>query len=592
MLPKRSDIDSKYKWDLSPMYASDNDWEADFVKLQKAMPDLLGFKNKLHQAEVLGVFLSQYLELLQTQENLYVYATVKFFEDTSENLYEEMKGRLEMYMSEMGAKLVFVDKELSGLSEKQLNDLLKENTELERYRFFLEVYVRNNPHILSEETETALAEVGVALGKSDDIFSAFNDTNIRFAEVEHNGEKFPLSHALYSKYLESPDRDLRRKTFENYYAPYENNIDVLANTYASGVLASIKLAKIRKFPSSLDKTLFSDFLERSVFENLVEVVKDNVAVLSELNRLRKEELKIQELHAYDNYVPLVSLEKEFTYEETAELTRKSVEILGVEYLNKLDSAVEARVIDVFESQGKRSGAFSWGSYLSRGYVFLNYAGKTRDIFTYANEFGHCLHRDFSYQNQPFHYSENPIFLAEIASTFNECLLFDYMIKNAPTKEERKFFIFQYMSMIQATFFRQTMFASFEKEAHALAEQGGVLTSTALRQIYHKNLEDFLGPEMVIDPILEVECLRIPHFYRPFYVFKYATSLCASIALSEKVIAGEAGAVDKYLTFLKAGSHKKPLEILKEAGVDLTQKEAFQVAADKLKWLLAEYGKNS
>lgn len=591
MIPKRSEIDSKYKWDLTAMYTSDQEWEEEFVKLQKVFPDIFEFRGKLNNAESLGIFLSQYMWLLQIQENLFVYSSMRFFEDTTNNFYEEMKGRIGLFMSDMGSKLVFVDKELSGLTNHQLDSLLKENTKLKQYCFFLESYARHNPHILSEETEAALSEIGIALNKSDDIFSAFNDTNIKFEDIEHNGEKFPLSHALYSKYLESPDREFRRKAFESYYTPYLANVDVLANTYAATILASTKMAKIRKFDSSLERSLFSDFLKRSILDNLVNAAKEGVGVLSEFNQLRKEELNIEDLHIYDNYVPLVSLEKEFTYEETAEVTRKSVEILGEEYLNQLDAAVNANVIDVCESQGKRSGAFSWGSYLSRGYVFLNYAGKTRDIFTYAHEFGHCIHRDLSCQNQPFHYSDNPTFLAEIASTFNECLLFDYMIKNSPTKKERKFFIFQYMSTIQATFFRQTMFASFEKDAHAMAEHGGVLTSTSLRKLYRKNLEDFLGGGMTIDDSLEVECLRIPHFYNPFYVFKYATSLCASIALSEMVLNGDNGAVEKYMKFLKSGSHKEPMEILKEAGVDLTKKKSYLIAVEKMRWLMEEYKKN-
>ncbi|MCP4255490.1 MAG: oligoendopeptidase F family protein, partial [Candidatus Scalindua sp.] len=471
----RDEIDDKYKWDLSVLYASDNSWEEDYRKVEKELPRLLEFRGILDDSHKLEQFIQTYIEFSIVKENLYVFANVRFFEDTRNATYEEMKGRIELLVSKISAETVFIKKELSSLSEKEINKLIDENPQLSEYRFFLDGYARYNPHILSEETETVLAELGIALGKPDDIFSAFNDNNISFEVFEHKGEDIHLSHAKYAQILESPDRELRQKAFEYYYKPFLQNIDVLANTYATTVLTNIKLTKIRNHESMLESALFPDYLPTSVFTNLVDVVKENIDVVSGFNALKQELLGVKELHFYDNYIPLVAdVDKTYSYEETIDLVRTALEPLGPEYLEKYDATVNARVIDVFESVGKRSGAFSWGSYASRGLIFLNHTGKFSDVSTFAHEFGHCLHRDYSIENQPYVYYQNPIFLAEIASTFNEALLFDHMSKIAVSLEEKKFFLYHNMKRIEATFFRQTMFANFEKEIHEMAESGQVL----------------------------------------------------------------------------------------------------------------------
>jgi len=585
----RDQIEDKYKWDLSVLYASDIDWEADYRKVEKEYTQLLSYKGSLADHRKLEKFMPLYSDLSIIEENLSVYAIAHFWEDTGNTAYEEMKGRIELLSSKITSETVFIKKELSSLSEEDLDKMIHANPQLETYRFFLESYARYHPHILSEETETVLAELGIVIGKFDDIFSAYNDNNIVFEEFEHHGQKIHLSHAKFSKLLELPDREIRKKSFIFYYRPFQQNIDVLANTYAAKVLANTKLVKVRKYPSMLEKALFPDYLPNVVFGNLVEVVKENIDVISEFNILKKEELGIEELHFYDNYIPLAKeVDKEYTYHETIDLVRSALEPLGSGYLKKYDAAIKARVIDVFESQNKRSGAFSWGSYASRGIVFLNHTGKFSDVSTFAHELGHCLHRDYSIENQPYIYYQNPVFLAEIASTLNEALLFDYMSKIAESREEKKFFLYHNMKRIEATFYRQTMFANFEKDIHDLAESGGILISKSITDIYQKNLEIYLGEGMVIDEQLHYEWARIPHFYQVFYVYKYATSLSAAIALSVRITSGEKGAVEDYVTFLGAGSYKPPLEILGDAGVDLSKKEAYEITVRKFKELLKEY----
>ncbi len=585
----RDQIEDKYKWNLSALYTADNYWEEDYRKVEKGLPKLLEFKGALADAGKLEQFMQLYINHSIVSENLYVYANVRFFEDTRNTEYEEMKGRIELLVSRISAETVFIKKELSALSQDNIDKMIQENARLGGYRFFLKSYARYNPHILSEETETVLAELEIAMKKPDDIFSAYNDNNISFGEFEHKGEKIHLSHARYAQLLESPDRALRQKAFEYYYRPYQQNIDVLANTYAANVLANIKLAKVRNYASMQEMSLFPDYLPATVISNLVEVVREHIDVIGEFNKLKREELGIDELHFYDNYVPLVKdVNKKYSYEEAIELVRTALAPLGAEYLRKYDATVHARVIDVFESPGKRSGAFSWGSYASRGLIFLNYTEKFSDVSTFAHEFGHCLHRDYSIENQPYIYYQNPIFLAEIASTFNEALLFDHMSKIAASVEEKKFFLYHNMKRIEATFYRQTMFAHFEKEIHEMAESGKVLIAKSITDVYRKNLEIYLGKGMVIDEQLNYEWARIPHFYNAFYVYKYATSLSAAIALSARVTSGDKAAVEGYLKFLKAGSHKEPLEILKDAGVDLTGKAAYKVTVNKFRTLLAEY----
>ncbi|MDR4503685.1 MAG: oligoendopeptidase F [Candidatus Scalindua sp.] len=585
----RDEIDNRYKWDLSVLYASDSDWETDFRKAEKEYSQLLSYKGSLDDPRKLEEFMPLYSDLSSIEENLCVYAIARFFEDTSNTTYEEMKGRIELLISKITAETVFIKKELSSLTNETISAILSNNPQLEKYRFFLESYSRYHLHILSEETETVLAELSIVIGKLNDIFSAFNDNNIQFEDFEHNGEKIHLSHARYSQILESPDRELRKKTFDFYYRPYQQNIDVLANTYAAHVLAEIKLMKVRNYPSMIEKALFPDYLPSVVFHNLIDVAKENIGVISEFNTLKQKELGISELHFYDNYVPLVkNFDREFSYQETIELVRSALKPLGPEYRAQYDDTIKARVIDVFESRNKRSGAFSWGSYASRGLVFLNYTGKFSDVSTFAHELGHCLHRDYSIKNQPFIYYQNPIFLAEVASTVNETLLFDHMSKIAESKEEKKFFLYHNMKRIEATFYRQTMFANFEKDIHEMAEGGGVLMSKSITDVYRKNLAAYVGEGMVIDEQLSCEWARIPHFYNAFYVYKYATSLSAAIALSVRITAGKNGAVEDYLTFLGAGSHKTPLEILNDAGVDLTKKDAYEVTVRKFKTLLDEY----
>jgi oligoendopeptidase F len=576
MLKKRNQISSKHKWDLSAIYKNDQAWERDFSYLKKNFSSLLKYKGKLDSSKYLYNFLIKNNTLGMIEENLLVYAYMRFYEDAGNKHYETLKGRVDMLMSEMATALTFVSKELSSISSAKLKKLLKADKRLAEFKYFLENYSRYQPHILSNETEGALASLSPIIGKFDDIFSALTDTNFKHEPFVYKGKKYELTHGLYRKYQESGDRGLRQMAFTHYYKPFVQFADTIANTYAGNVSANTTLSRLKKYKSAEDRSLFHDDLKPVILDNLISAAKAGGKVLTRLNNLRKKELKLKDLHFYDVYAPLVALDKTVTYEQSIKITREAVSILGPKYLKKYETALKNKVVDVYESVGKRSGAFSWGSYSSCGYVFLNHTDKPHDLFTFAHEFGHSIHRDFSIENQPFHYYNN--------------LLFDYLIKNSKSAAEKKFYIFQYISMIQATFFRQTMFASFERETHRLTEKGEILTASRLNSLYREHLDAFLGGGMTIDSELEFEWARIPHFYTPFYVYKYATSVSAAIALSEMVLSGKKGAVEKYLKFLSSGSHKEPMKILQDAGVDLSKKSAFEHTVKKMGELIESYNR--
>lgn len=584
----REQLEDKYKWSLDLLYPSDQVWQLDFDKFAKDYLKLVSYKGSLHQASPLISFLKEFMELQVNMEHLYVYAGMRFTEDTSSQIAQHMKGSIEQLVSQFSSAYVFVSQELSALMPEQINDLIKAEAGLNEFKYFLEQYSRFQPHILSEQTEKVLADLSPVIDASHDIFSALNDTNFRFDDFEFNGVTYPLSHGLYQKYLESPDREFRAEVFRLYNQPFHQHLETLAACYSTMVQAAVKTAQFRHHKSSVEMSLFANELPVSIYDALIKTAEQGSTALAAFNVYKKQIFKIDELRQYDAYLPLPDeTRNEYTYEECVEITRKAMAPLGQDYLNKFEDSLKARVVDVFETPNKQSGAYSWGSYRSRGYVFLNFSGRMRDISTFAHEFGHTLHRDYSCQNQPSWYSDNPIFLAEIASTFNECLLLDYLIANAKDAKEKRAYIFQYLQNIAATFFRQSMFGDFERQAHVAVENGEVLTAQRLTELYSENWQKYYAKEVTLDENVAIEWSRIPHFYRPFYVFKYATSLCAAIAMSEKVSAHEPGALEGYLKFLGSGSHKPPLEILKDAGLDMTDVQTYQYVVNKFEKLLQE-----
>jgi oligoendopeptidase F len=588
-LPTRDQVESRHKWDLSHFYSSDEAWEKDFKKLPQLLEDLKAYRGTLHTSQAIFSFLKDDIEYSLIADRLYAYAGNALQTDTGNSALQEREGRLIAFFAKAGAELSFVAQELTRISVEQVDVFVQEIPELKEYAFELKGFARYKDHILSEETEFVLSSYAEAFSKIGEARSAFEDTDVTYEPFDHNGESFELSHGTFSNYLQSEDRALREKVFKLYYAPYLQYKNTLAQLYAGKVLSSTISARLRKHPSSLEAALYADYLPKEAYTHLVEVVKDNVHLISRLNEIKKRALGIDELHFYDNYVPLVSgLEKEYSYEETQRLFKEAIAPLGQEYMDRYEKHLAKNLVDVMESKGKRSGAYHSGHYEEGGVVFLNYTGTMQDVFTYAHEFGHQMHTIFSNTYQSYVNADYPIYLAEIVSTLNEILLSDYLMKHAQTNEEKKYHIFYRISRIQQTLYRQTMFASFEADAHAAAQAGEVLTLEKIEGIYKSNLEAFLGEGMTIDKELVAEWSRIPHFYNPFYVYKYATSLCAAYAFAERILSGKEGAVEDYIRFISSGMHKEPIEILKDAGVDMTNKETYEYVTKKFKELLDEF----
>ncbi|MBI2673463.1 oligoendopeptidase F family protein [Candidatus Woesearchaeota archaeon] len=563
-LKTRDDVEAKFKWDLSAIYKKEADWQNALSGLKKEVDDILVFKGKLHEAIELERFLQKYVALGIKHDSVFVYSMLKFSEDTSNEHWQELKDRVYQLSTEYNAKTVFVRKELSLLSNSDIDNLMKTNSNLKPFEYFLREYARFQPYILSEKEEDLLAQLKIVLDKPEDIFAAFSYDNIVFPKIKNKkGEEIQLSPSSYIVLMKDSDRDLRKLAFEGFYQPYNQNIDILANIYAANLLANTQLAKIRGYNSALEMSLFPDNVDLEVYKNLISIVKENKDLVSRYNQLRIKELNLDKLFFYDNYVPLVKqFDREYSFEEAVAVVRESLMLLGDKYIQLYDKSLKENRVDILPSKGKRSGAFSWGTYAAGGYTFLNYTKKLDDISTFAHEMGH--------------------------TTFNECLLYDYLINHAKSNDEKKYYIDSYLEAIRGTFFRQSMFADFELKTHESAEKGEPLTAKILTDIYRGVLAEHLGPEMTIDENLDKEWSRIPHFYNDFYVYKYATSLSASIALSQRVLNGGPKEVEQYFKFLKAGSCKEPLAILKDAGIDMLKPDTFRVTTRLFEDLINQY----
>lgn len=583
--PYRKDNSSSFQWDLSAQYPSVADWERDVAALEKEYSSLDAFKGTLHDPATLGEFLPYYETLSERFESVYVYANMTFTEDMSNTQAQERVSRIEVLQSKIATATTFIKKELSVLSQEVIDATLREYPHLEKYRYFLLQYTRYAPHVLSQETEDALSQIGIVLDKAEDIFSTFNNVSISFPSVEHNGSVFDLSHGMYGKLMESPDRELREKVYHAYYEPFIQSKDLLGQTYATQVLATTRIAQVRKYRSSLHMNLFSDSLDEKVYTTLVEVAQKTTNTLQEYYRYKQETLQVGALQPYDLSAPLSDHDHRYTYPEVIEISREALKILGDEYIKKYDDALTSRVVDVYENKYKRSGAYSWGSYNSRGYIFLNFTGKGRDLSTFIHEMGHCLHRDFSIQQQPYIYYQNPIILAEIASTCNEILLYEYMLKNETDSDRVHHILEEYSKLFAGTFFRQTMFADFEQRVHSASHNDEPLTTQMITGTYANVLSEYYGDTITLDETIVYEWSRVPHFYTPFYVYKYATSVCVATVIAQRILEKQEGAVEQYLEFLSAGSHKEPAQILADMGINLTDSAVYCRAAEKLQELV-------
>jgi len=580
LLPKRDEIDPKYKWKLEHIYAGDDEWEEDFRKIQELSREITKYKGKLAgDMNTLLECLKLSDELLSLNDKLYAYSRMRRDEDNAQPRYQALTDRATALATEVYASVSFIVPEIISIDEAVLKKAIEEVPGFSLYRQYFDEILRQKKHILSQREEELLALTADMSNAPSDIFTMFNNADIKFGFIkDENGEEVEVTKGRYIKFLESQDRRVRRDAFKTLYRSYTAMKNTLAAALNSELKCNKFYASVRKYDSSLAASLDKDNVPTEVYDNLIDTVNKNLPLLHRYLRLRKKVLKLDELHMYDLYVPLVEQpSKNIPFEESQEIVLKALAPLGSQYVEDLRSAFESGWIDVYENQGKTSGAYSWGTYLTHPYVLLNYQGTVNDVFTLAHEMGHAMHSYYTNKTQPYIYSDYKIFVAEVASTVNESLLSHYLLKNTDDKKMKAYLLNHYLEEFRGTIFRQTMFAEFEKITHQKIEAGEALNAQEFCNIYRALNEKYFGPEAVIDEEIAMEWARIPHFYSSFYVYKYATGKSASTSLAEQILTEGEPAVKRYIEFLKSGSSDYPLELLKKAGVDLSKPEPVEAA---------------
>lgn len=592
-LPKRSEVKAADTWDLVALCKSDAEWEKGYRKLEAMIDGFECFRGKLGaSAKVLRECCDFESDFEQLGERLGVYAYLKSSEDVANSAYQGMLARF-TYLSTRASEIAsFIAPEIQAIPKAKMDGYLA-SPELKPYRFQLERLLRYKKHILSLKEERLLAMQGEIAGSASRVFSQLNDADLKFGHVKDDrGTKVELTQGSFRGLLESPKRAVRKEAFDKFYATYEGHANTISATLSSSVLQDVYHARVRNHPSAREAALFSDKVPVAVYDSLIDAVHANLETVYKYLDLRRRALKLREIRAYDTYVPLLKTERvNIPYDKAAETIATAVAPLGDDYVKTLrNGLLKDRWVDRYENLGKRSGAFSYGTYRKPPYILMNYKADVLDsMFTLAHEAGHSMHSYLSGKHQPYQDSHYTIFVAEVASTFNEQLLGKYLIERAKTKAERARLINKEIDEIRGTIIRQTMFAEYEKIIHAIAEAGEPLTLERLRAEYRGLLDLYFGPGFTLDPVLDLEGLRIPHFYSAFYVYKYATGLSAAIALSRSVLAGGTKERDRYLSFLKSGGSKFPLDQLRDAGVDLETPGPVAAAMTRFRELVDELG---
>jgi oligoendopeptidase F len=571
-VPTRAEIPESDKWDLAHLFTDVGKWQEDFAWIQKSYPRIKEWKGKIGtSAKNLAQCLEFEKALDLKLERLYHFASLQLAEDSANTKYLARVGQIQNLLTKIGEAFAFVVPEIQAIDDQTFAKFTADPA-LADWRIKLHKIRRLKPHVLSEPEERILALGAAALSGYDDTFSQLTDVDMKFGVVvDGTGREKPLTQSSFSSFLVKRDPDLRKRAFEQFYVEFQDHQYTLASSLAYSVKADVFRARARNYSSALDAALFPDDVPVSVYEGLIKSVRANLAPLLRYFELRRRVLGLKELHHYDTYVPMVAeIETHISFDQAVEHVVTALRPLGKEYVDVLESGLRGRWCDRYETKGKRSGAFSSGSYGAPPYILMNYKEDVfADVYTLAHEAGHSMHTWFSQKSQKYQDYDYPIFLAEVASTFNEELLTHHLLEQTRDPKMRAYIINRQIDDIRGTLFRQTMFAEFEKVIHEIEESGDAVTLDTFKSEYHKLLAGYFAENFVLDPQLDLECLRIPHFYGAFYVYKYATGISAAVALSEKVLRGDAGAVDAYLGFLKSGGSKFPLETLKAAGVDMT-----------------------
>ena len=579
-LPPRKSVNETDTWDLSSLYATTQDWETDYTLAEEKLEAYAAFQGRLGEsAETLAELLAFDSEMDLLLERLGYYAFLRLTEDQANSDSQALEARMQNLGARAAQAGSWIRPELLAIDSASMDAFLDSEC-LQHYKLQLQRILRYRPHTLGEKEEQLLAMQAEMAQASSKTFRQLHDADLKFGEVENDkGELVELGNATFSQFLISPDRNVRKTAFHQYYDQFQAHENTLAATLGGSIQKDVYYARARQHDSALAGALFPDNVPKSVYDNLIASVRNNFEPLYKYYELRRRLMDIDEIHHYDTYVPIISdLQVNRTWDQATDLVMESLTPLGSEYCEILEAGLRGRWCDRYPNAGKQSGAFSAGSYIGDPYILMNYKPEVlNDVFTLTHEAGHSMHSYYSSKTQSFEYYNYTIFVAEVASTFNEQLLSSYMMEHAQDDRERAYLINRDIDAIRGTIIRQTMFAEFEKITHEMAEQGQPLTVQSFRDVYGQLLKDYFGPDFVVDDCLSLECFRIPHFYRAFYVYKYATGLSAAIALSKRVLNGGQQELSDYLAFLQGGCSKDPLDLLRDAGVDMEQPEPVDTA---------------
>lgn len=568
----RKDIDVKDTWNLESIYANNELWEEDYAALEKDAAEFAKLKGAI-EADVskIPAVLDAYYGLHRRLSKLSVYARMRFDQDTTDSTYQTMSAKIGSLGVKIGAASAFVEPEILSYSKEQLEAAEKENERTAYYGRKIEEMLRGQEHTLDAEKEELLAAAGDMAEAPDDIFSVLMNADMKYPDIVlEDGTHLPLTNSTYISYMESPDRAVREGAFKTLYG----QIASLKNTFAAIYRGNLKQAKFyaqsRKYSSARAMYLADSNVPESVYDNLLSAVHEALPMMYRYVAVRKKVLGVDKLHMYDVYTPIVAAQNQtYEFEQAKQMVLEALKPMGEDYLSHAREGLENRWIDICPNKGKKGGAYSWGCYDSQPFILLNYTKNLDSVFTLIHEMGHSIHSYYSRTAQDYAYSDYKIFVAEVASTCNECLLMHDLLEKTTDKEQRKYLLNHYLDSFKGTLFRQTMFAEFEKNAHEYCAQGKPLTAEALSQMYLELNQKYFGPDMEKDEEIAYEWMRIPHFYTPFYVYQYATGYSAAVALSAKILKEGKPAVDAYMSFLKGGESKDPIDLLKMAGVDMT-----------------------
>ena len=589
----RNQIDTKYKWDLTQVFSSTKDFEESYKKAEDLIEDFKKYENIMKEnAKGFYETINTYYEIARILDKLYVYTSLLSDTNTANNDNQALKIKVSNLLDKWSKASFFVTPTILKKEYQEIEKYYLEEPKLKDYEIILKKEFRYKEHTLSDREEKLLSNLTKILNNNYQTYELLKDSDLSFGSILDEEEKeVELTCSNYSIYIESKNRRVRKDAFQTLYKTYKQFINTFASTLSGNINENATIAKIRKYTSTIQWCLYDDELDESIYNNLIETVSNNMNILYKYYALKKEILKLDELHLYDIYTPIVKeFDKKYPYEDAKETVLKALSILGEDYISTLEKGLNNNWVDVYPTPAKRTGGYSGGSYDTEPYILLNYQEKYDDMSTLAHEAGHSMHSYYTRISNPYQYGNYSIFVAEVASTTNEILLAKYLLKTSDNKEEKRFILDKLMNLFKATIYRQTMFAEFEQKIYEDAEKDIPLTADYLSEKYYNLNKKYFGSNVIVDEEIQYEWARIPHFYYNFYVYQYATGLSAACHIANDILSGKENAVENYKSFLKCGSKKNPIDSLKLAGVDLTKKEVVESALNMFNETIEEFKK--